>query len=366
MSSSKRKRTDDVLPSTSKNARKNTNYYQPLQVLIDDNLTADDNIDDSTIKTPKIVIPPITIIKQDMDKIQKMCNDLKIINYSIRKISIGHKLFCDSQTDHYEAVKYLKDKDVEYFSYTPKNNRPYKVVLSGLDKTDPIQLKNELNKIGLQCIDVKPVFRKISNNREIILYIIYFKKGVITIKELREKYKSINYIRVKWSYQTKQPNKLTQCYNCQMFGHGSNNCNVKTFCSKCAGPHKTFDCKVDFIKCANCHDEHKSTDISCRSRNAYIGLRQRYANGNRPIRYHQQNNTQRQTTFTQQNIISKQSSSANMSYANVLSNDDTSNNLLSIDQLKTLTFDLINDLKKCKSKIEQLEVITSLAFKFLS
>lgn len=190
MSSNKRQRTDDVIASTSKHARNNTNYFQPLQVLIDNDQTAADNMDGSTSITPtksKSIIPPITIVKQDMDSIQRMCKDLAMIKYGIRKISIGHKLFCDLQYDYDRAIKYLKEKNSEYFTYTSKNNRPFKVVLSGLDKTDPIKLKSTLMKLGIDCVDVKPVFRKTKDNREIILYIIYLKKGVITLKELREK-----------------------------------------------------------------------------------------------------------------------------------------------------------------------------------
>lgn len=54
------------------------------------------------------------------------------------------------------------------------------------------------------------------------------------------------------------------------------------------------------------------------------------------------------------------------SYANVVANNDPTNNLFSIDQLKDITFELINNLKNCTTKIEQFEVISSLAFKFLS
>lgn len=57
-----------------------------------------------------------------------------------------------------------------------------------------------------------------------------------------------------------------------------------------------------------------------------------------------------------------------MSWANVVSaNGNTaSNDLFSVDQLKEMTFELINNLKKCKTKVDQFDVITSLAFKFLS
>lgn len=151
-----------------------------------------------------------------------------------------------------------------------------------------------------------------------------------------------------------------------MFGHGSDNCNVNTFCSKCAGPHKTTECKTDIVKCANCHGDHKSTDNSCPSRSAYIGLRQRVAN--RQSRNIQQiSHFERPNGIAQQNVNLSQQNYGNRSWANVVSSSNTNNNdLFSIEQLKSLTFDLINNLKNCKNKVEQFDVITSLAFKFLS
>lgn len=325
-------------------------------------------MDDSTIKTSKVIIPPITIVKSNMEKIHEICKNLKISKYAIRKISIGHKLFCETQYDFEQSVKYLKENNMEYFTYTAKNNRPYKVILSGLDKIDHIQLKSTLIKSGLQCTDVKPIFKKMESNREIVLYVIYLKKGTVTLKELREKYNNINFIRVKWSYQTKRQNKVTQCYNCQMFGHGSDNCNVKTFCAKCSGPHKTLDCKTEEVKCVNCQGSHKSTDNSCPSRNSYVELRKRFSNGYRSTRNTQQNAGEVNPKNNHHIIVRNQPISSNISYANVVSSNGNtaSNDLFSVNQLKDITFELINSLKNCKTKLEQLDVITSLAFKFLS
>lgn len=368
--SSKRRLPADNVNSNAKRAV-NNNYYQPLQTLNDDEKT-DDDMGPSI--TPKTHIPPITILKTSTDNIHTLCKESRIIKYSIRKISIGYKLFCENQYDYESAVKYLKANKVEYFSYTSKNNRPYKVVLSGLDKLDPVKVKLELIKIGLKCTDVKSVYRKTDNNREIILYIVYLKKGTTSLAELRNNVKSINYIRVKWSYQSKMPNKITQCHNCQMFGHGSNNCNIKTFCAMCAGDHETSKCTSTTVKCANCRGDHKSTDNTCPSRSSYIGLKERYS---RPTR---QSNPQARANNAQNVNIQSHYPSTSNSFANVVRANNTtqnittsnnatpnnaSNDLFSLEELKTLTFELIENLKNCKTKSDQFNVITNLAFKFL-
>lgn len=357
MSSNRKRPADNEVASSSKRGNiNNKNYYHPLQAL-NDNEKENINNETQTVST-KVHIPPITILKSCTDDIHKYCKENRILRYSIRKISIGHKLFCELQFDYDAIINYLRTHNIEYFTYTPKNNRPYKVILSGLDKMDPSKLKFELCKIGLQCLDVKFVYRQSDNNRETILYVVYLKKGSISLIDLKNKYKSINYIRVKWSYQSKRPNKITQCHNCQMFGHGSNNCHIKTFCAKCAGSHQTSICTSSTIKCANCNGEHTSTDKICPSRSSFVNLRNR-ARPN-PKQQHVTNNIH----FNNGNVNNHQNYS---SFANAVRNETvtTSSGLFSLEELKNLTLELIKNLKNCKTKTDQFNVITNLAFKFL-
>lgn len=363
---STRKRTadEDVASKSKRGFINNNNRYHPLQTLNDNE--KEENMGASTAAAPKVHIPPITILKSTTDDIHKFCKESKVTKYSIRKISIGHKLFCEHKFDYEILMNYLKSNNIEYFSYTPKSNRPYKVVLSGLDKIDPIKVKLDLAKMGLECLDVKAVFRKTGINREVVLYIVYLKKGSINLAELRDKYNSINYIRVKWNYHTKSPNKITQCYNCQMFGHGSSNCNIKTFCAKCAGAHETSTCTSTDVKCANCNGDHKSTDNICPNRSSFVSMRDRYAGPNRRNMPRVVNNHVTNTRNNYNNNYGNNHTSTGNTFANVVrSSPNNSNDLFSLEELKCLTLELIGKLKNCKTKSDQFAVITDLAFKFL-
>ena len=58
---------------------------------------------------------------------------------------------------------------------------------------------------------------------------------------------------------------------------------------------------------------------------------------------------------------------ANNNASNSFSDNDRENNVLfTIEELKSITIELIKNLKCCKSKEDQFNVITTLAFKFLS
>ena len=107
---------------------------------------------------------------------------------------------------------------------------------------------------GLKCLDVKLVTKTFSYNAEYVIYVVYFQRQTITLKELRQNYSVLNFLKVRWEHQRANKSRVTQCYNCQMFGHGSSRCTVKTFCANCAGRHKTSDCIETIEKCANCMD----------------------------------------------------------------------------------------------------------------
>lgn len=343
------------------------NYFSPLQ-------TIEDDIAEEVIQQPaKIHIPPITVLKCKIVELHDICKQNKIANYAIRKISIGLKLFCNNRND-YEAMSKILIGKYEFFTYGSKNEKPYKALLFGLDKHDPMIIKNQLSELGLKCLDVKLVQKRGAGNAEIIIYVVYFQRQSISMKELRQKYSVIEYIKVKWDFQRGNKTKITQCYNCQMYGHGSSRCQVKTFCANCAGPHKTVDCKETILKCANCNGPHKSNSDECQSKQSYLQIRQRaQPSHHRPVRANTGGFTNTNYDYSFPNNLRQNRESATAAWqrnaqgnANFNSNTNNSNELFSPEEIKNLTLELITNLRNCRSKADQFEVITNLACKFLS
>ena len=337
------------------------NYFAPLQ-------TIDDDIEEEhIIAETKQHIPPITILKAKIQEIHELCLCAGIKDYSIRKLSIGLKVFCESKNSFDLLCKTLDNK-YDFFTYAAKDDKPYKALLFGLESQEPLTLKNKLIAFGLNCIDVKIVHKK-TQYAHYVIYVVYFQRKSVTIKELRQKYNVIDYVKVKWDFQTSRKNRITQCYNCQMFGHGSNRCKVKTFCSNCAGNHQTKDCTETVIRCANCSGAHKSTDENCPSKSQYLKVKQKNIPLNKrhmhPTYSHNANNfpnTLRQSNPIRPSVWPPQRESNNM-YSN---NNNANGELFTIPELQSLTMDLINNLRNCKTKLDQFEVITNLACKFLS
>lgn len=356
-----------------------SNYFSPLQTIDDDD---DEVIAQTNDIKPRI--PPITILKCKIEEIHDICKSAKIKDYAIRKMSIGLKFFCYSKHD-YDLINSVLNGKYQCFTHPTKEDRPYKALLFGLETQDPAALKKKLINMGLQCIDVKIVHKK-STYATFVIYVVYFQRKTITMKELRQKYSVIEYVKVKWDFQSSKKNRITQCHNCQMYGHGSSHCKVNTFCANCAGSHKTSECNQSVIKCANCNGPHKSTDSDCPSKTHYLNAKQRRLPINRQQNHVNMNRMNYNNSFPnalQQNTLpptgawqnrrmlninNNSINSNNNSYNNTTNNNNNTNSgeLFSVQELQSLTLELIINLRNCKSKIDQFEVITNLACKFLS
>ena len=240
---------------------KDDNYYLPLQSTCEDRMDSAD-IDDSEPVKPIEFVPPLIVLKQKSEVVRSLIDSLKIDDYLLKNISLGQKILCKSFESYNKIANELKSKSCEFYTHEKKGNRPFKVVLSGLDLYNVETLKNELITLGIKCIDIKPIALNPNSNYIHYIYIVNIERGSIKMNELRASYKSVLKTIVKWDFKRQQPNKITQCHNCQMYGHRAMHCQVKTFCSSCSGNHKTIDCTEPqtAVKCANCNGAHKSTD----------------------------------------------------------------------------------------------------------
>lgn len=166
----------------------------------------------------------------------------------------------------------LKRSEGEFFSYASRASRPVKFVLSGLDHYVLDDVIKELNNNNIGCCDVK--YMEVKNKRfeKQTNYLVYFKKGMIKFSELKKCRTLFNTI-VSWSHWRKKPNSVTQCYRCQMFGHGEDHCHLQPNCQICGGTHLTAACTArNKLRCSNRGQAHKSPDANCPKRAEYLSL----------------------------------------------------------------------------------------------
>lgn len=358
--------------------RKRGNYWTPLQALDDDDGDPmdSDETTEAVIKKDKEHIPPIKVLGHSGDFIHKMLTEKGIVKYRLKRMSIGTKIFCDTIASYGIVKTLLSENKCQYFTHDIKTDRVFKVVLFGLETKTEEEVKAELTSRNLKCAQVKRVDKTYGNYIDTI-YVVSFVNGSLKLNDLRRDHRCIFRTIVRWEYQRKNKNRIVQCHNCQMFGHGEKGCSVRTKCSNCAGKHKTVDCKANTAKCANCNGNHKSFDLSCPNRELYLEIRSKFTNkksnninvrrsNNNVISYNttqfpllpkqreiqqphinqEANAPQNQREVQQPYVKLKANASQNLSHNRNFNRND----LFTIEEITQLSMELLNKLRDCTSK----------------
>lgn len=372
----------------------NKNYFQ----LLADSETVDNNNNNERSNVIKESVPPLVVLKSTTERVRRVLSDLKIEKYLIKNISLGQKVILPSLDIHDSVMSELTKLNFEFFSYARRENLPLKVILSGLDLMDEKLIKDELISLGIKCIDVKIISKNIKTNTKLNnnIYIVYIQRATIKLNELRQNHYSLFNTIVRWDYKRRSPGKVTQCHNCQLFGHGSMHCHARTSCAFCSGSHKTTECpKPDALRCANCSGPHKSSDLNCTSRVQYLEIRQKLSAPHRSnhkksvsavhtqmhadpqslshfpplptrsiaLRTHQSKPADRPQPLT--SIRIDNGITAARERMSKPAAPTPSNKLFSYEEITSLLNEVLAKLQTCSSRSDQFNVITSLAIKYI-
>lgn len=381
--------------------KKNPKYWIPLQTHPDTGKDQDVDLDDELVQPPisnkKSKIPSVCVLQKTCENVHGFLAELKLDKYCLKKMSIGIKLICEDLETYDKVCAELKRKNWQFYTHDLPTERSFKVMLYGLHELCTSELKQELNNIGLKCQNVKLIKKNYDQFID-IFYLVYLEIGSIRLSDIKKKCRSIFKTQVRWDFARRPRNKITQCYNCQMYGHGEKHCHIKTHCANCSENHDTKDCKSNTIKCANCMETHKSTDPVCISRKSFFEIREKLSARNKSSTFTKRiHNEPSQSQFISnandfpalkpinRNISS---SAAATNKTDLASNDNSnfwanninktgflgSNNnnntnstsvLFSLDEINSLTAEMITLLSQCHTKADQFNCIAQLAIKYL-
>lgn len=215
-------------------------------------------------------------------------------------------------------------------------------------------------------------------------YLIYLEKGSIKMSDLKN-IRYVDRVVVKWEYY-KQPTGTTQCQRCQMFGHGARNCRLSSRCVKCGGDHTTSECKVDvdannkkLLRCANCNGNHTANYSKCPSRLGYIKIKQSVSSNRKLNSNNINQRREQQPPINDESNFPplKGRNSHNLQHtpwANHFNESMTAgsnasrsqqNDLFSAKELMSFFKELVQNIQRCRTKFEQLEVVGDLVMRYL-
>ena len=308
------------------------------------------------------------------------------IQAAIRLCQDGFKVLVQSR-QHYQLVKdYLSENKAEYFTHDIATDKPYKVVIRGLYDMPEEELAAELKVLKLDVLAVHKMSRR---NKDIKyrdqLYLLHLAKGSTTLPELKA-IRAVFNIIVSWERYRPVHRDVTQCFNCLGFGHGGKNCHLKRRCAKCGGDeHITSQCIQDsLVKCLNCDGEHSSTDRKCPKRAEFVKIRQQATTKNQPNRRKtppalvEQNFPPLQPRHSVPNLAPlpldpRRRAEANPSPPGFSQKprstqepevEEQGNDLYSPTELLNIFKQMSAALRGCKTKTQQIEVLTSFVIQY--
>jgi len=252
---------------------KNVNVGEkPKQININNQLNGD---------TQKVYKPPPITIKgvKHFDKLKKLltCEEPVGQEQKFKILSNNEtKIMTTNESQFRSTIKTLEENNIEYHRYQLKSEKPFRVVLRGINHDSDLGLiKSELYDQGHEVINLTNILIKKKSDPKnknsewthinLPLFFVDLQpkennKDIYNIKLLCHQV-----IKIEPPRKNKE---VPQCKNCQAFGHTQNYCHRSAICVKCSEGHKTTDCpkpKKIKPKCANCSENHTANWKGCSS-----------------------------------------------------------------------------------------------------
>ena len=245
----------------SENVTHSKNDKPDIQTRNDSNSNNSKNNNNTEPKPPPIYIQKVETIaplKSELTKIAQNMFEFKILNNGEVKVQL------QNSAHYHETIKMLKSKNTEYYTYKPKSERGFKVILRNMHySADLDEIKQELSLMNHKVMNIYNILQR-GSKRPTSLFSIELE----TSPNNKEIY-SVQFLsNCKISFEPPHHKRtIPQCSNCQKYGHTKNFCNLNAVCVKCAGKHKTIDCpknnNENSPKCALCSGNHTANYKGC-------------------------------------------------------------------------------------------------------
>lgn len=177
-----------------------------------------------------------------------------------------------SSESHSQIKAGLLSENVQFHTFSRKDEKMYKTVIRGLPEYFEETLAQELADIGFEGTKVTKLKSPKGNDSKCPPFLVQLPAGCDIAK-----FRLIRYLgNCAIEIRRFKPNTTTgtQCFRCQGFGHSSHNCNLPARCVKCTDSHATRDCpkkdKKEPARCCNCNQDHPANYRQCTERQKYV------------------------------------------------------------------------------------------------
>lgn len=227
-------------------------------------------------------------------------------NYTLKKVNNNcTHVLTDSTVDHQSMKEILKNEKVSFHTYTPREDRRTNLVLRNLcssyNETDVFNAINDLQlNIMLKSVTQFATEKSRREKNPLKMWLVQLEPG----SDVEALLKSTKLLHQMVYFEHRQTKGISQCHNCQHFGHSSTNCSRPYRCVKCTNTHLPKECALETLrkessipvmpKCVNCQQDHAANYRGCPAYLRYINIKAEKINAARSqteIRHQAYNNT---------------------------------------------------------------------------
>jgi hypothetical protein len=190
--------------------------------------------------------PPIILTSAvNFIQLQKQLKGVVSEDFKFRSTRNGTRVITRGMADFQSVKSYFNSHNLSYFPFFPKDEKTIKAVIRHLPQNTPAQdISDELVNLGLDVINVKQMTttRRSPQETKIItlpLFLITLPRTPKSQEIIR--LQSLCHIAIRVEACRNQ-NSLTQCHNCQQFGHVWANSKQPPRCLWCGGGHLHKEC----------------------------------------------------------------------------------------------------------------------------
>lgn len=235
----------------------NKNRFEALSV-------DEDEDKDKEEKVPKP--PPIFVDKvENIHPLITMLNKFATGNYEIRVISHNRVKVQPKNPEIFsEIVKQLESKNTEFYTYKPKNERSFKVILRNVHPSvEAEEIKSALQEHGHVATNVWNMKHR-QTKRPLPMFVVELEQK----SNNKEIYNITSLLHSRVIFEPPRPKRsLPQCSRCQHYGHTKSGCRRQPKCIKCAGDHASASCekttRSNDVKCVLCSGNHPANYKGC-------------------------------------------------------------------------------------------------------
>jgi hypothetical protein len=223
------------------------NFFAPLWTAQMDTYApdAETSTDEASAPSKAARPPPIVLTSAaNLIQLQKKLKGVARQSFELRNTS-GARVVTKDMVD-YQAVKaHFTENNIAYSTFFPKSERPVTAVLRHLPSNTPAKdISDGLVDLDFDVVSVKQMSsarRSPDGSNPITLPLFLVTLPRTQKSQENFKLSSLCHICIKVEAHKSQ-SSLTQCFNCQQFGHVWANCKQPPHCLWCGGGHLHKDC----------------------------------------------------------------------------------------------------------------------------